>query len=417
MLKSVTIRRFRSVHEQTIRFGQGNLIIGSNGAGKSNILEALGVLAAALSNGIDPTSLGDKGVRLSVPSLFKSAFKNQHLPKTFRMEACFENGKYEFSVRAVQNSPFLEFFSEALYEDGRKIFGRSPHGISFDGDPVAREIVASIAAGRIESSRSVWSVMSPLMSISSEFRREIEDFSGFAIYAPQTAVMRGLAVDPRAIEPLGLTGAGLAAAINYMQRNLPKTVMQDVIDVMWRTEWTNQVQTGPVNPNIIPTHVANSGGISLYLRDRFMHGERNYLSPHDASEGSLYLAFVTALLGHPNSPNAFALDNVDGTLNPRMVKLLTNHILKMISGDFLKSEKQIFMTSHHPSALDSFDIFNVNHGVFVCHRAKSADRIEGETLVERLLPPEGMTKDRWVVAHGAESMSTLFLKDRIPDAL
>ena len=91
VLKSITIKRFRSIHEQTIAFGHANLFIGSNGAGKSNVLEALGVLGAALSNGIDPVTLDNKGVRLSLPSLFKSAFKNHDLPKTFRIEACSQS--------------------------------------------------------------------------------------------------------------------------------------------------------------------------------------------------------------------------------------------------------------------------------------------------------------------------------------
>ena len=85
MLKHLRIERFKSVYEQSIEFGKVNLFVGANGAGKSNILEALGVLSAALSNGLEPNTLDLKGVRLSIPNLFKSSFKNHDLPKTFRV--------------------------------------------------------------------------------------------------------------------------------------------------------------------------------------------------------------------------------------------------------------------------------------------------------------------------------------------
>jgi len=148
-----------------------------------------------------------------------------------------------------------------------------------------------------------------------------------------------------------------------------------------------------------------------------MHKERNELSPFDASEGSLYLTFVAALLAHPDSPNSFALDNVDGTLNPRMVRLLTDYVLRMLTSDIFEEDKQVFLTSHHPSALDSFDIYNEDHAVFVCHRSNEKEGIPGETKVDRLRPPKNVSKEEWTIAHGAEKMSTLFLKDRIPDAL
>ena len=59
------------------------MFIGPNGAGKSNILEAIGILGAALGRGVMPSELDYKGVRLSLPHLFKATFKNRETPKTF----------------------------------------------------------------------------------------------------------------------------------------------------------------------------------------------------------------------------------------------------------------------------------------------------------------------------------------------
>lgn len=50
MIRTLKIDGFKSIYSETISLGRVNCFIGANGVGKSNILEALGVLGAA-SNG------------------------------------------------------------------------------------------------------------------------------------------------------------------------------------------------------------------------------------------------------------------------------------------------------------------------------------------------------------------------------
>ena len=52
MLKKLTVERFKSIRYATLDLGRINLFIGGNGAGKSNILEATGVLSAAVDRGL-----------------------------------------------------------------------------------------------------------------------------------------------------------------------------------------------------------------------------------------------------------------------------------------------------------------------------------------------------------------------------
>ena len=81
MLKKLTVERFKSIRNATLELGRVNILIGGNGAGKSNVLEAIGVLSAALERGLGDTDLSKKGVRITPPELMKSAFK-KHEPKT-----------------------------------------------------------------------------------------------------------------------------------------------------------------------------------------------------------------------------------------------------------------------------------------------------------------------------------------------
>lgn len=49
MVERFSVRTFKSLEDVTVQLGQVNVFIGANGSGKSNLLEALGVLSAGCS--------------------------------------------------------------------------------------------------------------------------------------------------------------------------------------------------------------------------------------------------------------------------------------------------------------------------------------------------------------------------------
>lgn len=421
MLKKLTINGFKSIYECKIEFGKVNLFLGANGAGKSNALEAIAILSSALSRGLDSISLDSKGVRLSLPQIFKSAFRNTELKPHFRLEAEFENGRYECSIRSNVKRSVLEFHSEALYQGSEKIFGRGPNGLKINTNFV--EISSKDIKGT-DPSRSVWDVIGIFAKISDEFRSEIEEISNFAIYAPQTTIMRGGAIDSRPVEPLGLTGSGLASAFHdvLMRRDEmsseERKATQELMSLIWSPGWADQIRTGPYDSSIVPSHVV-SEGLQLYIRDRFMKTNRNFVSTFDASEGTLYLLFVVSLLMHKETPKTFGLDNVDGTLNPQLVRRLTKAIVSacmQTRPNGTSSAYQVFMTSHHPSSLDSFDIFDAGQRIFVAKRRPNLPA-KGSTLLEPLLPSPNMSRDEWAERMEGRSLSTILLEGKVPGAL
>ena len=418
MLKSLIIKNFKSIRLAELSFGRANIFIGPNGAGKSNVLEALGILSSALSRGLDSSIIADRGIRLSLPHIFKASFKGTRLPPHFRLEAQFEHGHYECSIRSGLSRSFLEFHSEALTDNNIKVFGRGPNGTKInkrlvDVDPTDLK--------QISESRSVWDVLSPFASISKALRDELAEFSRFAIYAPQTAVMRGLAIDSRATKPLGLSGSGLAAAFREVLHNrmalppIERRKYQGVLALISKPGWVDSVRVRGFDPSIVPPEVS-SEGLLIYFKDKFMTERRNMLSPFDASEGTLYLAFVATLLLHKEAPRAFGLDNVDGTLNPDLVRDLTDTVVRVCSGNVIRTagRQQSFLTSHHPSSIDSFDIFDGNHKVYTAARNASDD---GATRFTPLLPPDGITKASWTRLKKGKNLSQLWLEGQIPGAL
>ncbi len=141
MLKSLEIKRFKSIRSLKLDLGRVNLFIGGNGSGKSNILEAIGLLSACIDQGLRGRDLERKGMRLSPPELMKSAHKNADLPKIFGFDATFENGiSYKCNLTSHERDPLLRFHSESCEFNGERQFGRSGAGNKALGESIYTEL-------------------------------------------------------------------------------------------------------------------------------------------------------------------------------------------------------------------------------------------------------------------------------------
>jgi len=78
MLERLDRRGFKSLNDVSIELGSVNVFIGSNGSGKSDFLEAVGVLGAIVSGGPEPESFRYRGVRQVNPASYISSFKTNN---------------------------------------------------------------------------------------------------------------------------------------------------------------------------------------------------------------------------------------------------------------------------------------------------------------------------------------------------
>jgi len=77
MLTKISIQGFKSIYDiSELELGLVNVFIGANGSGKSNLLEAVGVLGAAIEESVEAKSLLERGVRYGNPALFKASLKD-----------------------------------------------------------------------------------------------------------------------------------------------------------------------------------------------------------------------------------------------------------------------------------------------------------------------------------------------------
>ena len=121
MIDRLEIRNFKSIATAALEFGRVNLFVGANGAGKSNLLEAIGMYSACLGRGIDASILSSKGVRLSAPHIFTSSFKNRRIPGAIRLNGTIAGVEYRAAFRLRASSSQFAFSSESLLENGDRI--------------------------------------------------------------------------------------------------------------------------------------------------------------------------------------------------------------------------------------------------------------------------------------------------------
>ena len=387
IIKEITIKGFKSIREQTLDCGQLNVLIGTNGAGKSNFLEALAMLSASAEGGIDYKKLSSKGARLSSPEIFRSSFRNVSRKKHFELSLKIKD--YNYNLKLHTNKKSLSYFSEKLSGKNKQIAGRSGAGAT-----LYKESIPKLSQNK--------SILSVLQNYEGEHNALINKLANFAIYSPSTPILRGVAGDNSFQEPLGIYGGGLAKALSDILNNKNREELQRFFKLL---DWFQSVGiTKNINTEIAPEQ-SILGNILVTYKDKFMKTNFNELYAYDVSEGALYILFVLVLLVHDESPDIFAIDNIDSTLNPGLVRELMNQIIDILEKH---TEKQIFITTHNPTTLDSIDLFNPNHRLFVVSRNNV-----GETQFKRIEPPKDMSKEEWEKEYYGLKLSEIWLSGAI----
>src|SRR6185436_13324586 len=205
MFSTFSVEGFKSLFETSLELGAFNVFVGANGSGKSNLLEAIGVMGAAAFGSVEPETLRYRGVRPGLPALYKTSFRNRRFRRLITMTASADDVTYRVGLDNPIESPSFRWriASESLAEGARPIVSRSPRGCKLhqlDGrieriTPDPEQTVSRLAlAGRDNALQA---------------KGLIDELVNFAIYAPTTPVLRGIASEDVIRDPVGLTGGGL----------------------------------------------------------------------------------------------------------------------------------------------------------------------------------------------------------------
>ncbi|MDE0448082.1 MAG: ATP-binding protein [Spirochaetaceae bacterium] len=389
MLKRLSVRTFKSLADVHVELGLVNVFIGANGSGKSNLLEALGVLSAAADGKVDDQSLFARGVRPGVPRLYKSAFPakpDTRIPPHISFGAQAPAAEYRVTLHNPLNdpAPAWKFKTEYWEDNGGRLVGRSS-ATKKTTNP--ERGLAALRAAEVTHGDAL-----DLLKL----------LQGYAIYCPTTPVLRGVVPESQPRQPVGLSGGYLPRAVLDLlkQRRHDEHSQRICRETLEMVDWAATFGAGPAERIPLSPAAASSDSV-IRFRDRFMQKDRNVLSGYDASEGALYALFLAVIAGHEESPSLCAVDNADHGLNPRLARSLMEHLCAW----YLEADepRQILLTTHNPLVLDGLPLQDDRVRLFTVARTGS-----GRTSVRRVEVTDGLLEKAeqgwslsrlWVMGH------------------
>jgi AAA15 family ATPase/GTPase len=372
MIEKIRIQNFKSILDYTLELGRINVLIGENGAGKTNILEAFATASAASDGELEIEDLYARGVRIAKPSITISSFLQkkpaQVIEFTLTTRASAEN--------RAENSSWLNL---RLIPDAGHIESGWRVDAGSDGVPASLDEFEQAIVKKLRSISKV-----KQFSINEELLHKVfaiqgwgksEQLRNFCIYDLNPIALRGIQSTSRRL-PLGIHGENL----DVFLEGLTQAQRRELVRYSKFIPWFDDLLIDTEDELKFKGHKLGRSTSRLYFRDRFMKKGNNVFSAENANEGILHILFYLALFLSDKTPPVFAIDNIETALNPQLCRELMKSLAAMAKAH----DKQVLITTHNPAILDGLDLHDDDQRLIVVHRNE-----QGHTVGKRIkLKPE-----------------------------
>jgi len=388
MIKSLQIKNFKSVVNLSLDLGVFNVLIGENGCGKSNILEAAAFGAAASADKLDFEFLGSRGIRVTNPEFMYSAFASKTKKKKMEINfsvdnALFKENKYVLTLDTNSPKKWINSNKEkyrkeigenlalVLFEKNKKIRENKLKKL-FPGNekyvlrllPVANKISENLKKiGKPEHEHGFFNFT---------FSKFLDDrfsnptISNYIVYSPEQSSLRKFE-ETTQIYPLGIKGEGLFQYLKEITFDKKgKNILNDIKNNLALLDWYEDFDL-PVN--------LRKNEFSLKIKDKYLSENLQYFDQRSTNEGFLFLLFYSTLFISKTTPAFFAIDNIDASLNPKLCMQLTKNLAALAK----KHKKQVILTTQNPAILDGLNLKDESQRLFVVRRND-----EGHTIAKRI---------------------------------
>lgn len=391
MIKSVKIENYKSIQELEVDVGRFNVIIGENGAGKSNFLEALVLFGAAEADKLDNEFLVSRGVRACAPTKMVSLFdvtktspihiyigqrdgENVH---QYSLE--LTNSVYPSLVKSyhLQKKTSPSEIDKAQLLDTIKRLVAEIDTLASNQAEAVNIFIADGVGMKASSDEKIFALTNmpflnekPSLQILLDtiekdlrIRKTIEKF---IIYSPENTALRNFYREGQ-IEPLGINGEGLLKLLKVMQES-EAAAFQDVLTCLELFDWFETID--------VPKDLSSMED-KVSIKDKYL---TTIFDQRSANEGFLFVLFYAALFCSKYTPKIFAIDNIDASFNPKLCTVLIKKLVELAK----KYDKQVFVTTHNPAILDGVDLGDEEQKLFVASRNKQGHtRFKTLTLADK----------------------------------
>lgn len=364
MITDIRIQNFKSVVDLDFPLGRFNVLIGENGCGKSNILEAITFASAASVDQLDVHDLEKRGMRVPAHQFMTSAFKSD-APKDVKVSFRFENGSSDKFVMS-----FNKDIDAGKWIEQRRSNARAAMKVLKD-QSLKEAINALVMNGFKKENSDLDVVLDGDVFKISLFRHD-EEITGFRIYAPNESALRRF--DNPDNTTIGVNGTGLFSYLKKMaSQEKGKELLSDIRNCMGILDWFDDIKIRSEQL---------SGDNSIMLYDQYIDENLKYFDQRSVNEAFLYLLFYFTLFISENTPSFFAIDNIESALNPKLCREFTKKLINLSE----KHNKQVIVTTHNPFVLDALDLSQEEQRLFVVRRD-----IDGYTKINRITIAENQS--------------------------
>jgi predicted ATPase len=358
MIRKVRIENFKSIPDLSLDLGRVTVLIGANGSGKSNILEAIALASAAAQDKLDNEFLVSRGIRVTETRFMRSAFS--------------ESGRSEGIGISIHEDELADFSCQLTVNEKSSYpkWSVTWMGPVFDliADKVAKQLDRGLVGAALSVRRWWLSLNGADPLLIAAFLENNSVLPGFLIYAPENSALRTFQAEGQ-ILPLGIKGEGLFSHLKALNTNANKDRLLKIKERLTLIDW---FESFDIPENLSP------GERSIRIRDCYLPDEA-LLDQRSANEGFLYLLFYITLFISPDTPTFFSIDNIDSALNPKLCIALLQQLVALAK----EHGKQVILTTHNPAVLDGLNLHDEEQRLLVVDRNK-----EGHTRVHRVDPPK-----------------------------
>jgi predicted ATPase len=366
MIQQIKIENYKSITSLEMNLGRVNVLIGENGSGKTNILEAVAVGAAAEIDKLDNEYLSPRGIRMTPANLMRSGFTKPEISSGI-IEIDFFNTVGEnisigidafnsdnlntrmvasasknYKIKLIDITPKIRETINELKKRGVEIESEEDFLIlRFPEDYVLKNELEQLFFSSLDRFNHI--------------RRGLFYFDKFLIFCPENTSLRRFE-DEGQIRPLGIRGEGLFSHLADLARKEP-TTFQKINEELQLIDWFGDFE--------IPSDLMFTEK-RIRIRDRYLDEGIQYIDQRSSNEGFLFLLFYVTLFVSPHTPKFFAIDNIDNALNPKLCSELIKLIVKLAK----ENDKQVIVTAHNPGLLDGLNLNDEDQRLFVISRNK-----------------------------------------------
>ena len=353
MITRVEIKNFKSVVNQTMDLGIFNVMIGANGCGKSNLLEAIAVAGLSSSGALLPEMFANRGIRLTDTRFMKAAFEGCDDEFISIKVTTTEHEISRFKIRYNTNHKPAQW-EDVVEEDTMAFLSHIKNSDS--------QCKVSDLKGYLEEIANLHGSKEMEFNISL-FRRDnnvvlarsnVNGLKNFTIYSLEETALRSL--DEMPSTKLGCTGKGLLPYLKELSKSdTGKAILSEIKDNMGVIDWFEDLDM---------PESGLSQDSTLKLRDRYVDENLEFFDQRSANEAFLYLLFYFTLFISDETPSFFAIDNIESSLNPKLCKLVISKLAELAK----KHNKQVIITTHSPFVLDGLNDVSNDNRLFVVNR-------------------------------------------------